>query len=200
MGCSRQVSAGQAGLGAEGLLSACGYLHSINVCCRKFCSTAPGILASHPFKEGGSCPDHLIHSLSSVSLRCLRTQERQADGNRVKGAGGRAESCSPCPLPGTRRERPAGCWAEEGEDLHISAGTGLWVSDNCLVGEKEVREEAWGPGLCCSARRSQVVHILLSTRACHLPPAGYTVPHPVLHAKMPLDSFSPNFADRWVAS
>lgn len=155
MGCSRQDSEGQAGLGAEGLLFACRHLHSISVCCRKFCGTAPGILASHPFKEGGSCPDRLIHSLSSVSLRCLRTRERQADGNRVKGAGGRAESCSPGPPPGARREGPAGCWA--GEDLHISAGMGLWVSENCLVGEKEVRE--WARAVLQGQEKSSGPHL-----------------------------------------
>lgn len=59
-----------------------------------------------------------------------------------KDATGRAESCSLCSPSGTRRERPAGCWAGERADIPTRARTGLRLNENCLGGEKEARKEA----------------------------------------------------------
>lgn len=167
-----------------------------------FCGTATGILASHPFTR----EDHALigsfipcppcpYTASEHGRGMGRSGARQTDGNRAKEAAGRAESCSLCSPLGTRRERPAGCWAGEREDLRIGAGTGLRVNENWLVGEKEVREEARWPGLCCWAGRSRAIHILLRSGAPHLRPARHTVPHPSLQAKMLLGSFTDNFND-----
>lgn len=70
------------------------------------------------------------------------------------------------------------------------------MNENCLVGEKKVREETRWPGLCCRAERSRAVRILLSAGTPHLRPAGYMVLHAALRAKMLLDSFPTNFTDR----
>lgn len=144
-------------MGAEGFLSACRYPFDTG----DFCVTATGIPTSHPFTR----EDHALsisfilcplcpYTASEHRRRMGRSSTRQTDGNRVKEAAGRAESCYPCSPSGTRRERPAGYWAWGREDLPISAGTGLWVNENCLVGEEKVREEARWPGLCCRAEKS----------------------------------------------
>lgn len=57
-------------------------LHSINTRCREFLWHGCWHPGQPSFYEGGSCPDCLIHFLSSVSLRCLQRQERDGKGQR----------------------------------------------------------------------------------------------------------------------
>jgi len=78
-----KFSQGQAGLGAEGFLSACRYLFAFSKRLVQGISVAQ-LLASWSviLLQGRIMPDRLIHSLSSVSLHCLQTWERDGTEQR----------------------------------------------------------------------------------------------------------------------
>lgn len=140
----------------------------------KFCGTAISIILQR------SCPDGLIHSVLCVLMLPLKAQERrssarQTDGSGAEDAAGRAESCSPCSPPGTRREEAAGCWAWEGADLCIRAG----LVRECMRIAREERRRGGGHGWATGQSGAASLSTRLLTRAMWA-----HGPHLALGAKM----------------
>lgn len=171
-------------------------LHSTNAA-GNFCGTATGILASHPLvREDRAliisfilCP--LCPYTASEHGRGIgRSSARQTDGNGAKTTLFR-QSGKLLPALTFRHQKgkTSRVLGRGKRSSSYQCRDRAAVNENCLIGEKKVREEAWWPGLSCRAERSRVVQLLLSAGASHLHPAGHVVPRPDLHAKMLLDSF-----------